>query len=136
MHAVTPSRLNIEGYSIVLEVAVKLFVRSSSASSDVETAREMSLHAYCNPETATGASEIYSAKFKGRVLPEEHRIALQNVVEYAQARGEKLEVFDVSSMADWIRALGRGVVTTPTLIAYGTSFKGLTGISRMVKETE
>jgi hypothetical protein len=55
-------------------------------------------------------------------------------MEYAQTQGEKLEVLDVSSVANSLRGLGYGVVKTPTLIAYGMSFKGLAEISCMVKE--
>lgn len=115
---------------------MKLFIRSSSVNFDLETAREMSSHTFCDPKTGTGASEIYGSKLKGRVLPEEHRIVLQKVVEYAQVQGEKLEVFDVSSLTDRIKALRQGVVRTPTLIAHGKSFKGLADISRLVERTE
>ena len=130
------SRINIEGNAIVLGVAMKLFIRSSSVSFDLETTKEMSLHAFCDPETATRASEIYGSKLKGRVFPDEHRIALQKVMEYTQVQGEKLEVFDVSSMTDRIRALRQGVLRTPTLIAHGKPFKGLVEISRLVETTE
>lgn len=89
-----------------------------------------------DPETATRASEIYGFKLKGRVFPEEHRIAMQRVMEYAQARREELEVFDVSSATDRIRALRQGVVRTPTLVARGKHFKGLVEISQVVDKTE
>lgn len=116
--------------------SMKLFIRSSSVSFDLETTKEMSLHTFCDPETATRASEIYGSKLKGRVLPEEHSFALQKVIEYARTQGEKLGVFDVSSVTDRIRALRQGVVRTPTLIVHGKPFKGLVEISRLVERTE
>ncbi len=85
----------------------------------------MSLHTFCDSETATRASEIYGSKLKGHVFPEEDRIALQKVMEYAQAHGASLQVFDVSSLTDRIRALRHGVFRTPTLIAHDKPFKGL-----------
>ena len=130
------SRINIEDDTIVVGAVMKLFIRSSSVSFDLETAKEMSLHTFCDPETATRASEIYGSRLKGRVLSEEHSVALQKVIEYARAQGEKLEVFDVSSATDRIRALRQGVFRTPTLIAHGKPFKGLIEISRLVERTE
>jgi hypothetical protein len=130
------SRINIEGDTIVVGAVMKLFIRSSSVSFDLETTKEMSWHTFCDPETATRASEIYGSKLKGRVLSEEHSVALQKVIEYARAQGEKLEVLDVPSANDRIRALRQGVFRTPTLIAHGKPFKGLMEISRLVERTE
>ena len=130
------SKDKYRGRHIPKGAVVKLFIKFSSVSFDLETTKEMSLHTFCDPETATRASEIYGSKLKGRVLPEEHRIVLQKVMEYAQAHGEKFEVFDVSSVTDRIKAMRQGVVRTPTLVADGRSFRGMNEISRFVERTE
>ncbi|MEM3730362.1 MAG: hypothetical protein QW667_02505 [Candidatus Bathyarchaeia archaeon] len=62
------------------------------------------------------------SKFKGRILPTEDLTVLERALRLAADSGEKVLVFDVSRMADKLKALKRGVKRTPTLIIDGKKY--------------
>lgn len=85
---------------------MEVFVRSHSPYVDVSFYREMSQHVFCAPDLAKWAVETQS-KFKGRILPTEDLTVLERALRLAADSGEKVLVFDVSRMADKLKALKR-----------------------------
>jgi hypothetical protein len=88
---------------------------------DVGYYREMSQHVICAPDLAGWAAEI-PAKFKGRILPEKDRTVLEYVLRLADNVSEKVLVFDVSRVSDRLKAIKRGVKSTPTVIIDGKKY--------------
>jgi len=111
---------------------LEVFVRSFSPYMDVALAREMSLHTACDPDMATRASELFSPKFKGRILPQEDFTALEKVSQIAHKTNEQLKVYDVSSMTDKIRAMKRGIRKTPAAVINGEKYEGLEEILQAI----
>jgi hypothetical protein len=104
-----------------VEVLIEVFVRSSSPYIDVGYYREMSQHVICAPDLAGWAAEV-PAKFKGRILPEKDRTVLERALRLANKTAEKIVVFDVSRVSDRLKAIKRGVKSTPTIIIDGKKY--------------
>ena len=111
---------------------LEVFVRSFSPYMDVTLAREMSLHAFCDPDTATRASDLFSPKFKGRILPQEDLTALEKALQIAHETNEQLKIYDVSRMADKIRAIKRRIRKTPVAVINGEKYEGLEEILQAI----
>jgi uncharacterized protein YdeI (YjbR/CyaY-like superfamily) len=92
---------------------------------DVDLAREMTCHVICDIDTATRASEIFSSKFKGRVLSDEDSAVLQKLVDIAKSTNDEIRVYDVSRMPDKLRALSRGIRKTPAVVVDGEKYAGM-----------
>ncbi len=105
---------------------MKVFVRSQSPSAryDIETAREMSYHTYCDPDMANRASEILSPKFKGRIFSEEDWSVLEQISLLAKETGREFEIHDVSSIKGRIIAIKYGIRKTPAIVINGEKFEG------------
>lgn len=103
---------------------IEVFVHSSSVYMDVDFAREMSIHAYCNPGTATRASELFSSMFKGRVLSEDDSAVLQRLAELIKLTNEEPKVYDVSRIKDKLKALSSGIRRTPAVVINGEKYEG------------
>ncbi|MGA2767266.1 MAG: DsbA family protein [Candidatus Bathyarchaeia archaeon] len=105
---------------------MKVFVRSQSPSAryDIETAREMSYHTYCDPDMANRASEILSPKFKGRIFSEEDWSVLEQISLLAKETGREFEIHDVSSIKGRIIAIKYGIRKTPAIVINGERFEG------------
>ncbi|MGD0496510.1 MAG: hypothetical protein ABSB28_10835 [Candidatus Bathyarchaeia archaeon] len=126
-----PTRLSV--YKPIKQLMVSLtevFVRSFSPYMDVETARDMAPHSYCSPGTTEGLVSGVLSKFKGRLLSEEDSTALERVLQILKENQESVRVYDVSRMADKLRALKRGIRKTPAVIINGEKYEGLEAISK------
>jgi len=109
---------------------IEVFVRSCDKDIDVGHYREMSLHWQCG--LAQWAYGELAAQFKGKILTEDDLNALQQVVELAKNGFHRFRVYDISRLGDRVRALKRGVLKTPTVIADGQRYVGLEEISRAI----
>jgi hypothetical protein len=89
---------------------------------DVSFRREMSQHVICAPDLARWATEMPS-KFKGRILSTEDLTILEQALRLASNSDEKVLVFDISRIADRLKALKRGVKRTPTAIIDGKKYE-------------
>lgn len=69
-------------------------------------------------------------QFKGRILSEDNMGALEQVLEMAKETNQEVKVYDLSRIADRVRAMKRGVMRTPTLIMGEERYQGLEEISR------
>jgi len=99
---------------------------------DVETARDMAPHSYCAPGTTEGLVSEVLTKFKGRLLPEEDSETLDRVFQFSRETQESVKVYDVSRTTDKLRAVKRGIRTTPALIINGEKHVGLEAISQVL----
>jgi hypothetical protein len=97
---------------------------------DVETARDMAPHSYCAPSTTEGLVSGVLSKFKGRILSEEDSTALERVLHISKENQEYVRVYDVSRMADKLRALKHRIRKTPAVIINGEKYEGLEAISK------
>lgn len=104
---------------------IEVFVRSSSVYMDVDFAREMSVHAYCNPGTSTRASELFSSMFKGRILSEDDSAVLERLAELIKLTNEEPKIYDVSRMRDKLKALSSGIRRTPAVVIDGEKYEGV-----------
>jgi hypothetical protein len=104
---------------------IELFVRSLSVYKDIDLAKEMSQHGYCDASTATRASEIFSSKFKGRLFSTDDWAVLQRLSESEKLKTEKIKVYDTSRPIDRLKALSQGVWKTPTIVTNGEKHVGL-----------
>jgi hypothetical protein len=92
---------------------------------DVELAREMTHHVICDIDTATRASEIFSSKFKDRVLSDDDSAVLQKLVDVAKSTSEGIRIYDVSRMPDKLKAYSRGIRKTPAVVVDGVRYNGM-----------
>lgn len=106
-------------------LVIEVFVHSRSAYMDVELAREMSQHLFCDFDTATHASEIFASKFKGRILSEEDSRVLQRVSETMDLDEQQVAVYDLSRPTDRLKALSKGIRKTPAVIIEGRKCVGI-----------
>lgn len=90
----------------------------------------MSLHTFCSPELVEWATTDLMAKFKGRILPPEDSIILEQVLRVARERNEKVVVFDVSRITDKVKAMKRGIKKTPTIIIDGKKYENVEEIQK------
>ena len=120
--------MNRDGEVFVIEV----FVRSFSVYVDVETYREMSMHAYCAPGAWSGLLKGLESKFKGRVLPPEDSSVLEQLERLIEKFDDEVKVYDVSGVLDKIRAIRRGIRKTPTVIVQGKKYEGLEEIQQQI----
>jgi hypothetical protein len=51
---------------------------------DLESSREMTYRTYCDPDTASRASEILSPKLKGCILSQEDSLVLEQIMQLAK----------------------------------------------------
>jgi hypothetical protein len=109
---------------------IEVFICSHDRYVDVSLYREMSHHIDCG--LAQWAYDQLSEKFEGRMLSQEDLTVLEKVLEMAKARNEKARVYDVSRIADRVRALKRGVLKTPTVIINGERYEGLKEVSQAI----
>ncbi|MEM2118268.1 MAG: hypothetical protein QW386_04545 [Candidatus Bathyarchaeia archaeon] len=113
---------------------IEVFVRShSSYPGDIGFAREMSTHIICLPETAARASELFSSKFKGRILSQEDSAALEQALLVANKTKEKIIVYDISRMTDKLKALKRGIRKTPVVIINGKKYERVEEIQEVLQ---
>lgn len=111
---------------------IEVFVRSASVYMDVEGLREASQHTYCSPGTATGLVNSVASRFKGRMLPQDDYTVLERIDELAHELHDEVQVYDISSVKDRVKALRRGVLNTPTIIVRGKKYGGLNTISELL----
>jgi len=111
---------------------MEVFVHSHSVYTDVGFVREMSHHVFCDPEMASRASEIFTSKFKGRILCQEDLAVLEQMSLIAERTREKLEINDVSGIGGMIKAAVHGVRRTPTVIFKGEKLEGKEEILRAI----
>lgn len=111
---------------------IEVFVRSSSPYMDVDHYRELSQHTFCAPNLARWAADI-PAKFKGRILPEKDQTVLESALRFASEAGEKIVVFDVSRVSDKLKAIKRGVKSTPAVIIDGKKYDDADEILRVLQ---
>jgi hypothetical protein len=104
---------------------IEVFVHSLSVYKDIDLAKEMSQHGYCDTGTATRASEIFSSKFKGRLFSTDDWTVLQRLSESEKIETEKIKVYDTSRPIDRLKALSQGIWKTPTIIVNGEKHVGL-----------
>jgi hypothetical protein len=111
---------------------IEVFVRSFQPYMDVETARDMAPHSYCSPGTTEGLVSGVLSKFKGRLLSEEDSTALERVLQILKENQELIRVYDVSRIADKLRAVKHGIRKTPAAIINGEKYEGLEVISKAI----
>jgi protein-disulfide isomerase len=93
----------------------------------------MSTHIICLPETATRASELFSSKFKGRILSQEDNTVLEQALLVANKTKQKIIVYDVSRMTDKLKALKRGIRKTPAVIINGKRYERVEEIQEVLQ---
>ncbi|MEM3694905.1 MAG: hypothetical protein QXJ11_02980 [Candidatus Bathyarchaeia archaeon] len=111
---------------------IEVFVRSSTPYLDVGYYREMSHHVCCAPELAGWAINV-PEKFKGRILPEKDRTVLENALRFASETGKQIVVFDISRVSDRLKAIKRGVKSTPAVIIDGKKYDDADEILRVLQ---
>lgn len=101
-------------------------MHSVSPYVDYELTREMTQHGFCDPDMATKAGELISKfnKVKGRMFPEEDWSVLQRLTELAEQTEGRVRLYDVSRIADRLKAVSRGVTKTPVIIVDGEKSEG------------
>ena len=99
---------------------------------DVETCREMVQHPFCAPGSIDGLLGGFVSKLKGRLLSQEDSAVLEEVLRIVKETGEPVKVYDVSRVADSLRALRHGVRKTPIVIIDGKKYESLEEILRTV----
>jgi hypothetical protein len=104
---------------------IEIFVRSFSQYMDVDTYREMSTHPYCAPGTNEGLVGQAVSKFKGRLLSPEDSNVVQHVLEIIGKTGELIKMYDVSKVADRLKAVRHGIRKTPVALIDGRKYEGL-----------
>lgn len=112
---------------------IEVFVRSVSPSVDIDFYREMSQHTYCAPHMVDWGYRDFASKFKGRILPEEDRMVLEQVLLRVREKDDELLVYDVSRVTDRLKALKKGVKNTPTVIIEGEKYEKLEDILEALK---
>lgn len=118
---------------LLVTILIEVFIRSSSPYIDVGHYREMSQHTYCSPELVKWAAADLMSKFKGHVLPEKDRTILESALRLASEVGDKIVVFDVSRVSDRLKAIKRGVKSTPTIIIDGKKYDNIEEILRILQ---
>ena len=116
-----------------MNVLIEVFVRSVSPSVDIGFYREMSQHTYCAPQMVDWSYQDLASKFKGRILPDEDRMVLEQVLLMVKDKDDELLVYDVSRVTDRLKALKRGVKKTPTVIINGEKYEKLEDILEALK---
>ena len=99
---------------------------------DVETCRDMVQHPMCAPETTEGLVQASLSRFKGRLLPREDSAVLERVLEIAGGTKGSVKIYDLSIVADYVRALRRGIFKTPAVIIDDERYDGFEEISRAI----
>jgi hypothetical protein len=108
---------------------IEVFVCSHSMYVDVGTLREMSMHPICAPGALEGLLKELE-KFKGRVLSSEDNEVLEKFKTFGEKCDDEVKVYDISRINDRIKALGRGIRKTPTIISQGKKYEGLKEIQQ------
>jgi hypothetical protein len=74
---------------------------------------------------------------KEKVIPEADRLALEVVKEFADSKGIRVEVCDVSTLRGKLRARSRGIKTIPTIVVCGNRIEGeqVAKLSRSILES-
>ena len=70
------------------------------------------------------ASQLFSSKFRGRVLSEENSAVLQRILEVIKTTSEEIRIYDVSRWRDKLEALFGGIRKTPTIVIDGEKHVG------------
>ncbi|MEM3770512.1 MAG: hypothetical protein QXG76_04920 [Candidatus Bathyarchaeia archaeon] len=112
---------------------IEVFVRSASPSVDIGFYREMSQHTFCGPEMVNWAYRDLASKFKGRILRQEDYIVLEQALRMVKETDDELLVYDVSRLADKLKALKKGVKKTPIVIIDGKKYEDATEILKVLK---
>jgi hypothetical protein len=130
---VTSTALRVD-QSIVLLVnsLIEVFVRSFSTNMDVGTCRDIVQHPMCAPETTEGLVREDLSNFKGRLLPREDSAVFERVLEIAGKTRGSVKIYDLSKVADNLRALRRGIFKTPVVMIDGERCDGFENISRAI----
>jgi hypothetical protein len=118
---------------LLVKVLIEVFVRSVSPFVDVDFYREMSQHTYCAPHMVDWAHRDLASKFKGRILPDEDRMVLEQFLLMVKDKDDELLVYDVSRLTDRLKALKKGVKKTPTVIVNGKKYEKLEDILEALK---
>jgi hypothetical protein len=92
---------------------------------DVDTYREMSTHPYCAPGTNEGLIGQAISKFKGRLLSSEDSTVVEHVLQIIGKTSEPVKIYDVSKVADGLKALRHGIRKTPVALIGGRKYEGL-----------
>ncbi|MEM3873642.1 MAG: hypothetical protein QXU45_00685 [Candidatus Bathyarchaeia archaeon] len=128
------TKINIPSMiELLVNVLIEVFVRSASQSVDVGFYREMSMHTYCGPQVVDWAYHDLSSKFKGRILPQEDYMVLEQVLLRFKGKDDELLIYDVSRVTDKLKALRKGVKRTPTVIINGKKYERLEEILGVLK---
>jgi hypothetical protein len=107
---------------------IEVFVRSHDKYIDIDFHREMSYHWQCGLDK--WAMDGLVEQFKGRILSDDNMGALEQVLELAKETNQEVKVYDLSRIADRVRAMKRGVMRTPTLIMGEKRYQGFEEISK------
>jgi hypothetical protein len=108
---------------------IEAFVCSAGRDLDIEHYREMSYHMDCG--LAKWAYGQLASQFKGRILSAKDVEALNRVFEVAERENCKIKVYDISRLADRVRALKRGIFRTPAVIIHGAKYQGQDEIAQV-----
>ena len=108
---------------------IKIFVCSTSRDVDIEHYREMSYHVQCG--LAKWAYGQLASQFKGRILSEKDIEALNRIFEVSKQENCKIRVYDISRLADRVRALKRGIFRTPAIVIGDVRYQGQDEIAQV-----
>lgn len=97
---------------------------------DVETCKDMSQHPFCAPGSTEGLISGALSKFKGRVFPEDDSTILEHVIQAFGKTNEFIRIYDLSRITDSLRAIRRGIRSTPTVIVNGEKYQTVEEILR------
>ena len=70
-----------------------------------------------------------SLQFKERLLPPEDSAVLEHVLDIAGKTRGSVKIYDLSKVADNVRALRRGIFRTPVVMIDGERYDGFENIS-------
>jgi len=102
---------------------IEVFVCSHSRVFDIDHYREMSQHVQCG--LARWVYDSLSSQFKGRILSDKDVQTLNKVFEVARRLGCDVEVHDISRIKERLKALKRGILSTPSIVMNGSKYVGL-----------
>ncbi len=117
---------------LLVNSVIEIFVRSFAPYMDVETCKDMSQHPFCAPESAEGLISGALSKFKGRVFPEADSTILEHVLQLMGKTNESVKIYDLSRVTDSLRAIRRGIRSTPVAIINKEKYESLEEILRAI----
>lgn len=109
---------------------IEVFVCSHSRDVDIGHYREMSHHLQCS--LARWAYGSLASQFKGRIFSDRDIQALDKIFEVAKRMDCEVRVYDMSRIAERLKAWKRGILTTPSIIVNGVKYKGLDQVSQAI----